>query len=86
MQTLLTSLISPVWSNEGHTTIDCLITTSQLGDELLPFTASSCDVEPHGRAIFMSITNGEYGPIGEYVPVAPLESTEQPTVTGAQTL
>jgi hypothetical protein len=69
--------------------IDCEITTSQFGDEILPFTASANDVEAHGRGIFADIVAGKYGPIAEYVPppepVLPASSS-QPTVEGAQTL
>lgn len=83
MQAILTSLSNPRWSNAEHTTIDCEITTSQLGDEVLPFTADQNDVEAHGRAIFASIVAGRYGPIAEYV--APPEPV-QPPVKGAQTL
>jgi hypothetical protein len=71
MQALLTSLKNPAWSNAEHTRIDCIITTSQFGDEELPFTADSNDVEPHGRAIFAQIVAGDFGPIGEYVPPPP---------------
>jgi hypothetical protein len=83
MQATLTSLSSPRWANAEQTMIDCEITTSQFGDEVLPFTASQNDVEAHGRAIFTDIVAGNYGPIAEYV--APPEP-EQPTVDGAQTL
>ncbi len=83
MQSNLTSISNPRWSNAEHTAIDCEITTSQFGDEALPFTADQNDVEPHGRAIFADIVAGKYGPIAEYV--APPEPV-QPTVEGAQTL
>ena len=83
MQATLTSLTNPVWANAEHTLIDCLITTSQFGAEVLPFTANPNDVEPHGRAIFADIVAGAYGAIGEYV--APPEPV-QPTTTGSQTL
>ena len=83
MQTLLTSVSNPRWVNAEHTMIDCEITTSQLGEEILPFTAAQHDVEAHGRAIFADLVAGVYGPIAEYV--APPEP-EQPTVDGAQTL
>lgn len=83
MQAVLTSLSNPRWANPERTQIDCDITTSQFGDEVLPFTASPSDVEAHGRAIFASIVAGEYGPIGEYVPPP---APEQPIVEGAQTL
>lgn len=85
MQATLTSLTNPVWSNAGHTTIDCNITTSQFGLEVLPFTADQNDIEPHGRAVFANIVAGAYGAIGEYVaPPSPEEN--QPTTTGTQTL
>jgi hypothetical protein len=83
MQSTLTFLTNPRWSNAEQTTINCEITTSQFGDEVLPFTASQNDFEAHGRAIFQDIASGKYGPIGEYV--APPEP-KQPTVEGAQTL
>jgi hypothetical protein len=65
MQTLLTSLTNPRWANAERTMIDCEITTSQFGNEVLPFTASANDCEPHGRAIFANIVAGQYGPIAE---------------------
>lgn len=68
MQTLLTSVSNPVWVNAEHTMIDCVITTSQFGDEKIPFTASADDVEAYGRAIFADLVAGKYGAIGEYVP------------------
>lgn len=74
MQSTLTSLKNPHWSNAEHTRIDCEITTSQFGDEVLPFTADQNDVEPHGRAIFADIVAGKYGPIAEYI--APPTSVE----------
>lgn len=83
MQATLNSLTNPVWGNAEHTAINCEITTSQFGDEVLPFTASPNDVEPHGRAIFADIVAGTYGPIAEYV--APPEPV-QPVTKGAQTL
>lgn len=83
MQAVLTSLKNPRWANSEQTMIDCEITTSQFGDEILPFTASANDVEAHGRGIFADIVAGAYGPIAEYVPPEP---PVQPIVQGAQTL
>lgn len=83
MEATLLSLTAPRWANAEHTAIDCEITTSQFGEEVLPFTASANDVEPHGRAIFADIVAGNYGPIADYV--SPPEP-EQPSVNGAQTL
>lgn len=67
MKTTLTSLSSPRWANEEKTAIDCLITTSQFGVEILPFTASQNDVEEHGKQLFKDISEGKYGEIAEYV-------------------
>lgn len=85
MQATLTSLTNPVWANAEHTKIDCLITTSQFGAEILPFTADQNDVESHGRAIFADIVAGAYGAIGEYV-APPNPEENQPTTSGSQTL
>jgi hypothetical protein len=71
MQAILTSVSNPRWANVEHTIIDCEITTSQFGDEVLPFTADQNDVEAHGRAIFADLVAGKYGPIAEYVPPPP---------------
>jgi len=80
MQSQLTSLTNPRWADAEHTMIDCEITTSQFGDEVLPFTASANDVEAHGRGIFADIVAGNYGEIGAYVPPPPLpESTATPS-------
>ena len=67
MQSQLTSLKNPRWVNAEHTAIDCEITTSQFGDEVLPFTADPNDVEEHGRKIFADILAGKYGEIKEFV-------------------
>lgn len=68
MQALLTSVLNPRWANAEGNAIDCEITTSQFGDEVLPFTATDYDVEPHGRAIFADLVAGKYGPVAAYTP------------------
>lgn len=75
MNASLTSLVNPVWANEEHTLIDCIITTSQFGDEQLPFTADKNDVEQHGREMFSALVSGNYGPIAEYVKPANVKAT-----------
>jgi hypothetical protein len=82
MQAILTSLKNPVWSDAERTRIDCVITTSQFGDEELPFTADPNDVETHGRALFDRIVAEEFGPIGDYVPppTAPSETIPSGTI------
>jgi hypothetical protein len=84
MQATITSLTSPVWANAEHTLIDCLITTSQFGVEILPFTADQNDVEAHGRAIFTDIVAGNYGAIGEYVPPLPPTTDELAAIARAK--
>ena len=79
MQTQLTSLTNPRWANADQTMIDCEITTSQFGSEVLPFTASQNDVEAHGRGIFADIVAGVYGEIAEYVPPPPPENPATPS-------
>lgn len=74
MQTQLTSLKAPRWANAEQTAIDCEITTSQFGDEVLPFTASKDDFEAHGRQIFNDLVEGKYGKIAEYEPVASVKN------------
>ncbi len=63
MKTLLTSVKNPRWVTEEKTLIDCIITSSQFGEEELPFTASPSDPEAHGRQIFDDLIAGKYGPI-----------------------
>lgn len=67
MHAILTSLANPRWANIEQTMIDCEITTSQFGAEVLPFSASPSDCEAHGRAIFADILAGKYGSIGPFV-------------------
>jgi hypothetical protein len=57
----ITSLKTPVWVNDEQTAIDCVITLDVFGDEELPFTAASYDVEEHGRVIFQELVDGKYG-------------------------
>jgi hypothetical protein len=77
MQSQLTSLANPRWVDSEQTIIDCEITTSQFGDEVLPFTARPDDVEAHGRKIFADLVAGVYGEIAAYVP-PPEVDIEQP--------
>jgi hypothetical protein len=79
MQSQLTSLANPRWANVDQTAIDCEITTSQFGDEVLPFTASANDVEAHGRGIFADIVAGNYGEIGAYVLPPPAPTATPPS-------
>jgi hypothetical protein len=76
MQAMLTSLSNPRWANADQTLIDCEITTSQFGDDVLPFTASPTDVEAHGRSLFSRLVAGEFGPIAEFVNINAEKTTD----------
>lgn len=45
--------------------IDCEAKFSHMPDEWLPFTASSDDVEEHGRTLYQNALNGDYGAIAD---------------------
>ena len=81
MNAQLTSLTNPQWANAEHTAIDCLITTSQFGNEILPFTASQNDVEEHGKQLFKDIAEGKYPTINEYVAPAVIPEPYKEEVT-----
>lgn len=68
MKVKITSVANPVWANEEQTLIDCQITISQFGSEVMPFTAIANDVEEHGRVLFAELVNGKYGVIANYIP------------------
>jgi hypothetical protein len=83
--TTITSVNNIVYANEIGNAVDCDITTTQFGDEVLPYTATSYDPEPFGRDFFNALKAGVYGPIAPYVP-PPEVAENQPFVIGAQTL
>ena len=68
MKIEITSVVNPIWADAEHTLIDCQITTSKFGSELLPFTANANDTEEHGRVLFAELVNGQHGVIAEYIP------------------
>jgi len=78
MQAILTSVARPQWANAERTAINCEITTSQFGNEVLPFTATQNDCETHGRAIFADLVAGVYGEIAEYAPPPPESALNTP--------
>jgi hypothetical protein len=71
MKLNLTSLADPVWSNENHTAINCVVTFAEYGETSMPFTADKDDCEVHGVDIFNRLVAGEFGDIGAYVPLIP---------------
>jgi hypothetical protein len=76
------SVRDPVWSNEFHTSIDCVIRTSAWHTEL-PFTARADDPENHGSEVFLKCVAGEFGEIGAYQkPLASVETTNSESHLG----
>ena len=66
------SAAEPQWVNTEQTAINLNVQFEHL-DEKVVFTASSDDIESHGRWLFAMACDGEFGPVAEYVPPTPLE-------------
>ena len=82
MAIYFTSVSNAKWSDSTKSRIDCTVTVSHLGDEVIQFTACSQDVEEHGRKLYEEIVDGKHGPIADYAP----PEVPQPVVVGANTL
>lgn len=65
----ITDVKHPVWANAEHTMINVMATHSEFGE--IPFSASSDDVEAHGREIFADAIAGKFGPVAEYMAHVP---------------
>ena len=61
------SITNLYWSDSDQTMIDCTVDFIGLGS--VPFTASPIDKEPHGKKIWNEINNGDYGSIGDFIPI-----------------
>ena len=79
----ITSLINPIYANADGTQIDCQVTFEELPNEVLPFSATAWDIEPHGIEIYKDLIAGKYGEIKNYIPPLP---KVQPKTNGTQTL
>jgi len=79
MQSIFTSVSNPVWANAAHTSINCNVTAGSFGALILPYTAQADDPSTAGRELYAELTAGNYGTIGEYVPL-PVPTFTQPTV------
>ncbi|HHI2551350.1 TPA: prophage tail fiber N-terminal domain-containing protein [Klebsiella aerogenes] len=64
--TSVKNIRSPVYSSDDMTSIDVVVDIDGHGEGLV-FTASMSDPSEHGRDIFQSLINGEYGEIAAYV-------------------
>ena len=82
MQVNFTSVSNPRWSDSSKARVDVLVTVEHLGDEVIPFTACSQDIEEHGRKLYQELVEGKYGEIAPYIP----PEVPQPTVVGATVL
>jgi len=73
---MITNITNPVWADEEHTQIDCIIALEKFNNEEMPFTADPNDPSPLGREVFALLMAGQYGEIAEYVPpVVPPDPT-----------
>lgn len=64
IETRILSVRNPIWANDDHSAIDCLITSNILIGEHL-FTASKYDPEYYGRKLYSELIEGCYGEIQE---------------------
>lgn len=72
MSMTILSAQNPKWLDVEHTTINLEIQFEHLSD-LVVFTASTIDIEPHGRLIFERAAAGEYGEVVEFIPPTPAD-------------
>lgn len=74
------------WANAEHTMFSCVAKYAEFNEEH-PSGINATDPYAHIHEIWTKGIAGEYGPIAEYEPPAPLEvSVNQPVSTGTQTL
>jgi hypothetical protein len=71
-----TSVKNPVWVNEEHTMINCEVNFNHLVQEYAPFTAVPSGDYEHTHRIFEECVRGDWGPIGDYVPLVEMEFIE----------
>ncbi|QTQ06790.1 putative tail protein [Aeromonas phage PVN03] len=56
---------SPEWANQEKTAVNLLVRFQHIDGEI-PFTASACDVEAHGKKLYGRAVSGGYGDISPY--------------------
>ncbi len=54
----LTSCTAPVWGNAECTSILCVVTFEEFGDEKLPFNCMPTDSAEHGRDLWTRLIEG----------------------------
>ena len=75
---------NPVWANSDGTAIFLDVKFFEFSEEL-PFAATNYDVMPYGVDLYNQASAGKFGTVAPYIPDSTITS-EQPVVTGAQTL
>jgi hypothetical protein len=73
---------NPIWFNAEQTAINLEVQFEEFANEVMPFLATSYDIEPHGVDLFNRAKAGEFGTVAPYVP--PPEPI-QPKTTGTIT-
>lgn len=66
---------NPKYADQSNTAIDLEVNHPVYG--WIPFTATSYDVEEHGRILYANAVAGDYGAIQPYTPPTPREPTAQ---------
>jgi hypothetical protein len=63
-----TSVTNPIWVNQEHTAIICMVVFTDLGPTPVPFTADQNATYDYEAQIFNDCAAGVYGPVAAYVP------------------
>jgi predicted nicotinamide N-methyase len=56
----------PVYYNVEETHIQCQVKWKEIS-EVLPFSSTAWDPEPHGQLLYAALKSGTYGPIAPFV-------------------
>lgn len=59
----VTSVHDPRWANREQTAVDCFVTVSHLGGEVIPMTVHCEDKESHAKNLYAQLVLGQYGEI-----------------------
>ena len=74
------------WCDAEHTFFECVVKYAEFNEEM-PAGINATDPYAHINEIWTKANAGEYGPIAEYEPPAPIEAApDQPNANGVQTL
>lgn len=82
-----TSVTNPIWADEEHSAINCIVDFTADNVGTVPFTANPLDTSnPSSKQIFDECVAGDYGTVAEYVPPPPYVPTAQDNKSTATSL